>query len=162
MQLGQEREIKYCRLKVGVKKDAGWTGVIKNLVLMEVLWSCFSTSLPLIRQSFVLSCAFKINKVWGFALATRWHIKSVTCVRMNACLKEQWDIIYSHVSHEVLISFYSYSAVTWELKTVFWSRNWKEKQLHNIFLLVHWAIESIRTASAAVLWSYSNGFIVKG
>lgn len=49
----------------------GWTTIIKNFILMKVLHSCFSVSLPLIRQSFVLSYAFKINKVWDFALAAR-------------------------------------------------------------------------------------------
>lgn len=71
MQLGQEREIKYCRLKVGVTKDASWTRVMKDFVLMKILCSSFSASLPLIRQSFILSYTFKINKVWDFALATR-------------------------------------------------------------------------------------------
>lgn len=61
---------KVLRTESGIK-DLGWTGVIRNVVLMKVLCSSFSVSLPLIKQSFVLPYEFKIHKVWDFVLATR-------------------------------------------------------------------------------------------
>lgn len=69
------------------------------------LHGCCSASLALARQCFVLSCTFEINKAWDLALADRWYIKSVTCVRMDACLKNRWGLTHSRVSHEKLIRF---------------------------------------------------------